>query len=176
MKRLLVLPPLLLVLALGCGHQVTYVYEAADASVDPQPDASEAKRDDDEATQDDDDDTPGDAGTDAKPSAKDASSGFDAAGPGAAGEECSLNYDCQLALRCECADDSCACKAGARGQGKNGEPCTDGNDCVSAICLEGPGDAMLCSDQCMTADDCVPKLPLCKKISLVGTICIRSGP
>lgn len=176
-RRLLALPPVLTAIALGCGHHVTYVYEGADASVEaPKPDAAKAHSDDNDTTDDDDDDVPKEAGADAKAGPKDASAGFDAAGPGASGEECSLNYDCQLALRCECADGACACKSGARGKGKNGEPCTDGDDCVSAICLEGPGNAMLCSDQCATAADCVPKLPICKKIALVGQICIRSGP
>lgn len=102
------------------------------------------------------------------PSAKDAN------GPGEAGADCSFNRDCQSALRCECAQGTCACKTGARGTGQNGiDGCDSGNDCASAVCLEGPGGAFLCSDECKTAADCPPKLPLCEDIAFVGRICVR---
>lgn len=117
----------------------------------------------------------GDAGIDAK---KDVNV-RDAAGPGEAGAECSLNYDCELALRCECDESTgCFCKPGARGTGNNGvDPCTDGNACVSALCIEGPPDSgSFCSDECTTSDDCGGKLPLCQDIAFVGRVCIRTPP
>jgi hypothetical protein len=103
----------------------------------------------------------------------------DANGPGEAGVECSFNWDCQLALRCECDEiNGCACKAGARGTGQNGvDPCADGNACASALCIEGPPDSgSFCSDECVTNADCMGKLPLCKDIAFVGRVCIRTPP
>ncbi len=101
----------------------------------------------------------------------------DGNGPGGAGAVCSFNYDCNLALRCECDESTgCACKTGARGTGKNGiDRCDGGNDCTSAVCVEGPGDGgeFYCSDECKTGSDCTGKLPLCTNIAFVGQICIR---
>lgn len=117
-----------------------------------------------------------DAGTDAK---RDANV-RDAAGPGMAGDDCLLNYDCQLALRCECDESAgtCQCKAGARGTGQNGvDPCTSGENCQSALCIEGPPDAgSFCSDECATSDDCGGKLPLCLDVAFVGRVCVRTPP
>lgn len=103
----------------------------------------------------------------------------DANGPGAVGAACGFNRDCQLALRCECDENTgCACKAGARGTGQNGiTPCNDGNACASALCVEGPPNmGSYCSDECLTDADCGGKLPVCKDIAFVGRVCIRTPP
>jgi hypothetical protein len=103
----------------------------------------------------------------------------DASGPGAVGEVCSVNRDCQLALRCACDEvKGCACAAGARGTGRSGlDPCTTGDTCASALCIEGPPDAgSFCSDECVTSADCRGQLPLCATIALVGRVCVRSPP
>jgi hypothetical protein len=132
---------------------------------------------DDSATGDD----AADAGTDARDAATRDASVRDANGPGDAGTACSFNHDCQLTLRCECDQPTgpfCACKPGARGTGQNGvTPCVDGNACASSVCVEGPpATGSFCSDECETSDDCGGKLPLCKDITLVGRICIRTPP
>jgi hypothetical protein len=129
----------------------------------------------DPTTSDDDDDAI-DAGADAGADAAKGGSERDANGPGGDGATCSFNWDCQLALRCEC-DGDCACKTGKRGTGKPGSVCTDFNDCVSAVCLEGPNaDELLCSDECKVATDCPTNLPRCEDIAFVGRICVREPP
>lgn len=115
-----------------------------------------------------------DAGTDAKDA-----NVRDANGPGEAGTECNFNHDCQSALRCDCADFPCTCKAGARGTGRNGiDPCTDPNQCASSLCIEGPPDSGdFCSDECTTNADCTGKLPLCTLVPFLGAkVCIRTPP
>jgi hypothetical protein len=119
-----------------------------------------------------------DASKDAGLDARDANT-RDANGPGALDEVCSFNWDCQVALRCECDEATgCACKSGVRGTGRNGiDPCTSGNNCTSAVCIEGPPDSgSFCSDECGTSADCVGKLPLCQTIAFVGRICTRTPP
>jgi hypothetical protein len=124
---------------------------------------------------DDDDDTI-DAAADAGADAARGGNLRDANGPGGDGATCSFNWDCQLALRCEC-DGECACHAGKRGTGKPGSVCGDFNDCVSAVCLEGPNaDELLCSDECKVATDCPTNLPRCEDIAFVGRICVREPP
>ncbi|MBS2016768.1 MAG: hypothetical protein JST00_28040 [Deltaproteobacteria bacterium] len=102
----------------------------------------------------------------------------DANGPGEAGADCTFNYDCQLALRCECDEATgCACAPGARGTGRNGvDTCDSGNQCVSSVCVEGPGDGgtFYCSDECKDDTECTGKLPLCTNVAFVGKICIRT--
>jgi len=90
-----------------------------------------------------------------------AEAGKDANGPGADGDPCDFNRDCQLALRCECEEGNCECKPGARGTGKNGvDTCTSANDCASSICAEGPIGSF-CSDECANDSDCTGNLPKC---------------
>jgi hypothetical protein len=136
--------------AIGCSDEASTTPNAADADA---PDAIDA-----------------DATSDA-----DRVDERDANGPGAVGDTCSFNDDCQRGLRCEC-DGECACKAGTRGVKKAGASCVDGNDCASAVCLEGPNDALLCSDECKTANDCPDALPLCQDVAYVGRICTRTPP
>ena len=133
--------------------------------------------DDDDSADDDDDDDDKDAGkkADADAGRKSKPLQRDAAGPGAEGDECSFNWDCQLELRCEC-DGECACKSGTRGTGKPGSVCKDANACASALCVEGPSSKFLCSDECKTDNNCPDLLPLCKDISFVGQICARVPP
>ncbi len=120
----------------------------------------------------------GDAGVDATADAPSDASKRDANGSGEAGAPCTLNYDCQSALRCECAlGVPCECKAGARGAGRNGlDACNDdGNACISALCVEGPADAgFFCSDECDTSADCTGQLPTCKTVAFFGRICVRT--
>ena len=118
----------------------------------------------------------GDGGTKADAKA-DAKAVRDANGPGEAGDDCVFNYDCQLALRCEC-NGSCSCQPGARGTGKNGiDKCDGGEQCASSLCVEGPGDGgtFYCSDECESNADCTGPLPKCKSISFIGQICVRDG-
>ncbi len=109
---------------------------------------------------------------DAGGSETDAGDGKDANGPGAVGDECAFNRDCQLALRCECDEGACACQAGARGTGKNGvDTCTSGNDCESSMCVEGPSGSF-CSDECEDNADCTGNLPRCFPIvGLPAPVC-----
>lgn len=134
------------------------------------PDASTSKEKDSGST-DDDTDADKDAGT--KP-------GKDANGPGADGDECSFNRDCQSALRCECEEPKgCFCKPGTRGTGKNGvTSCNDGNDCESALCVEGPtkGES-ICSDECKDDTECGGQLPRCIPVfGISEPICAREPP
>jgi hypothetical protein len=125
--------------------------------------------------EEDDAATSGDGG--AKDATADAKPVRDANGPGEAGDDCVFNYDCQLALRCEC-DGTCSCQPGARGTGKNGiDACDAGEHCASSVCVEGPGDSGVhyCSDECATNADCTGMLPKCTAVSFIGKICIRDG-
>jgi hypothetical protein len=130
--------------------------------------------DDAATTTDSSTDSPSDGGTDAP---RDANV-RDGNGPGEAGAPCSFNWDCQLALRCECDEiNGCGCAPGARGTGRNGvDECDSGNHCYSSVCVEGPGDSGIsyCSDECVDNKDCTGKLPLCSTIAFVGRICIRN--
>ncbi|MBX3203502.1 MAG: hypothetical protein KF764_00475 [Labilithrix sp.] len=114
-----------------------------------------------------------DAGIDARPKR-------DANGPGAAGEECAFNRDCQLALRCECDENTgCACQPGTRGTGKNGiDTCVSGNECASSLCVDGPDQGeSICSDECTDTNDCTGKLPRCISVSgIPESICVREPP
>jgi len=98
-------------------------------------------------------------------------------GPGAVGDTCSFNADCQRALRCACTEeDGCACAEGTRGTGQSGvDSCTSGDDCATSLCLEGPGDELICSGPCVDDDDCGGALPVCAEIAFVGRICIRAA-
>lgn len=117
---------------------------------DEEPDASETDSDVDV-------EPPDDAGEDVRPRR-------DANGPGAAGEECFFNRDCQLALRCECDGPDCSCARGARGTGRNGiDPCDGGNQCASSLSVEET-----CSDECVDHTECTGKLPRCIHIGADG--------
>jgi hypothetical protein len=119
--------------------------------------------------------TDGGAKADAKADAK---AVRDANGPGEAGDDCVFNYDCKLALRCECDQGTCTCQPGARGTGQNGvDKCDGGEQCASSLCVEGPGDGgvFYCSDECGSNADCTGMLPKCKNISFIGEICVRDG-
>ncbi|MFO0734591.1 MAG: hypothetical protein U0270_01865 [Labilithrix sp.] len=159
-------------LAIACSdEQSTPGTIAADASAN-QLDAGapqESDDDDDTAGEDAGKDAGKDAGRKVKPLQR------DAAGPGGEGDTCSFNWDCQLGLRCECADE-CACATGARGKGKPGGKCADANDCVSALCLDGPNDELLCSDECAKDENCPDLLPVCTSVALVGRFCARIPP
>lgn len=140
------------------------------------PDASTSKGNDSGSTDDGvdaDTDTDADKDAGAKP-------GKDANGPGADGDECSFNHDCQSALRCECDEvTGCFCKPGTRGTGKNGvDPCESGNDCASALCLEGPEKGkLICSDECSDDTDCGGQLPRCiPVIGISEPVCTREPP
>lgn len=104
----------------------------------------------------------------------------DANGPGAEGDDCILNWDCELSLRCECDEVlGCSCARGARGPGQNGkDSCpNDGNACASGLCIEGPPDSgYFCSDECESNTDCFSALPVCKPVATIGKICVRQPP
>lgn len=102
----------------------------------------------------------------------------DANGPLTRDAGCTFNFECQAALRCDCADFPCTCQTGPRGTGALGAPCdggANGADCASAVCLQGAGDVYQCTDACDTAKDCNAALPVCASIALVGKVCIRSA-
>ncbi|MBN9165537.1 MAG: hypothetical protein BGO98_48645 [Myxococcales bacterium 68-20] len=137
------------------------------------PDASTSKDKDSGSTDDTDADTDTDKDAGTKP-------GKDANGPGADGDECTLNRDCQSALRCECDEATgCFCKPGTRGTGKNGvDPCDSGNQCESSLCVEGPTNGeSFCSDECKDDTECGGQLPQCLPIPGLGAkICTREPP
>lgn len=154
---------------------VSILAACSDASTDADDAGIPAPaRDGGGASTDDEDggstDEPEDAGTDAKP-------GKDANGPGADGDECAFNRDCQAALRCECDEDTgCFCKPGARGTGQVGvDTCDSGNQCASSLCVEGPTNGeSICSDECEDEDDCGGKLPRCIAVfGIPEPICAR---
>jgi len=154
----------------ACGDDAASPTDTPDATT---PTPREAGQGGQDGGVEEDSATPEDGGAEAS---KDA--GRDVNGPGEAGAECVLNYDCQLALRCECEGFACTCKPGARGTGKNGvDPCDEGNDCVSSLCVEGPPDSGdFCSDECTTNADCTGKLPQCTTIAGLGRVCVRTTP
>lgn len=93
------------------------------------------------------------------------------------GAPCAFNRECPANERCACDEATgCACAIGARGVGLAGDPCTTGDDCASAVCLEGPGDDLLCTEECEDASTCPEALPLCTPIAFVGQVCIRRPP
>ncbi len=121
--------------------------------------------------------SPADSGTSVDAAGKDAAAEDAADDGGAVGTECAFNRECTRAARCECVDGNCACALGPRGTGKIGvDSCTSGNDCESSVCLEGPNDALVCSDECTTNDDCGGSLPQCTDVALLGRICVRATP
>lgn len=117
-----------------------------------------------------------DAKADAKV-AEDARSPDEVDGPGTTGTECFFNSDCKKALRCQCDDYECTCKAGVRGTGTVGATtCTSGEDCASSLCIDGPAVGQsVCSGACKTAADCGGLLPRCVEISpFPSKICVRT--
>jgi hypothetical protein len=98
-------------------------------------------------------------------------------GPGAPGDICTFNADCQRALRCGCEEDAgCACEEGVRGDGQSGvDLCVDGNDCETSLCVEGQGDAFFCSGPCDDDGDCAAALPVCADIAFLGRVCVRAS-
>ena len=115
-----------------------------------------------------------DAGTpDAGISACPSQSGSNPANAGAA---CAFNSECPADQRCECINFDCLCRPGARGTGCPGvDSCTVGEDCASSVCAENSTGGYTCSGTCDTDADCGPALPLCRDVSFVGRICIRSN-
>jgi hypothetical protein len=157
------------------------VIACSDETTSSSPSIADASPSDARATSDSGGEEEEDAatGTDGgtKDAAADAKPLRDANGPGEAGDDCVFNYDCQLALRCEC-DGTCTCEPGARGTGKNGiDACDAGEQCASSLCVEGPGDSGVhyCSDECASNGDCTGMLPKCTNISFIGKICVRDG-
>ena len=169
---------------LACASLAAIGIACSDESNDPIASSGDASTTDGRGTSDEDSGeeeedgaTPGtDGGT--KDAKADAKAVRDANGPGEAGDDCVFNYDCQLALRCECDQGVCTCEPGARGTGKNGiDACDGGEQCASSLCVEGPGDGgvFYCSDECESNADCTGPLPRCKSVSFIGQICVRDG-
>ena len=160
-------------IVIACSDQTNATAPATtgDASPDGTADTDSGEEEEGDAT----------TGTDGGPKADakaDAKAVRDANGPGEAGTDCVFNYECQLALRCECDQGTCTCQPGARGTGKNGvDKCDGGEQCASSLCVEGPGDAgvFYCSDEFESNADCKGMLPKCTSISFIGEICVRDG-
>jgi hypothetical protein len=115
----------------------------------------------------------GQPGTDAGTSACPSQGGSNEANAGGA---CAFNAECPAAQRCECINFDCLCRPGARGTGCPGvDACSVGEDCASSVCAENSTGGYTCSGSCATDADCGPALPLCRDVSFVGRICIRSN-
>lgn len=158
-------------IVVACSDETNPVTAGSDASIDRSTEREDGSSEEADAESPTDGGTKLDAKADAKPVR-------DANGPGEAGDDCVFNYDCQLALRCECDQGVCTCEPGARGTGQNGiTACDGGEDCASSLCVEGPGDSGVhyCSDECVSNADCTGQLPKCEAISFIGKICIRNG-
>lgn len=156
----------------ACGDDDT----APDAATDAARDASMA----DAAAIDAGEDATTDATTDIDAPATDASTdastdaGIDAPATDAGPIECAFNRECPGTMRCECDEATgCSCAPGDRGEGTIGDSCATGNECASSVCLEGPGDALMCSEECAGPSDCRAPLPVCADIAFVGRICVR---
>ena len=159
--------------SIAAGSLVSACTDEATSTPTGETDKADAStsKDKDSGSTDDDTDTDKDAGV---------TPGKDANGPGADGDQCTFNRDCQSALRCECEEpNGCFCKPGARGTGKNGvDPCDSGNQCESSLCVEGPTDGeSFCSDECKDETECGGQLPRCLPIPGLGAnVCTREPP
>ncbi len=86
-----------------------------------------------------------------------------------AGGPCVFNDACPEGQRCECGDDACACRVGARGTGRSGvDACASGNDCESALCVASDAGSF-CSGPCSAG--CGDELPRCVDVATLGPIC-----